>query len=182
VKAIINHNRVPNITLRATDDSFVNLAEGGLTVVYVYPRISPAQEGAIAGWDDIVGARGCTSQSCGFRDHFAELQEVGVKRLFGLSKQSTDEQKEAVQRLHLPFPLLSDNRLVFASALELPLFEVAGQTFMKRITLIINDGWVEHIFYPIHQPEQNASEVMTWLATQQASQAQEINHTPPRSE
>lgn len=168
MRAIVNHNSVPNISLRATDDSFVNLAEGGLTVVYVYPRISPVQGGAVAGWDEIVGARGCTSQSCAFRDHFAELQEVGVKRLFGLSTQSTDEQKEAVQRLHLPFPLLSDDTLAFASAMELPLFELAKQTFMKRMTLIINDGWVEHIFYPIHQPEQNASEVVTWLTAQKA--------------
>lgn len=168
MRDIVNYNRIPNISLRATDDSFVNLSEGGLTVVYVYPRISPAQGGVVAGWDDIAGARGCTSQSCAFRDHFAELQEVGVKRLFGLSKQSTDEQKEAVQRLHLPFPLLSDDTLTFAFAMELPLFELAGQKFMQRTTLIINNECVEHIFYPIHQPEQNASDVIRWLAAQQA--------------
>lgn len=162
--------KVPNIHLPATDNTFVNLAEGGLTVVYVYPRISPAQNGALVGWDQITGARGCTSQSCAFRDHFAELKGMGVKRLFGLSTQSIEEQKEAVARLHLPFPLVSDGSLAFASAIELPLFEVAGHTFMKRTTLIINDGWVEHIFYPIHQPEQNASDVMTWLAAQQTKQ------------
>ena len=166
MRDIVNHNRVPNLCLRATDDTLVNLAEGGLTVIYVYPRITPAHGEALAGWDEIVGARGCTSQSCGFRDHFAELQEVGVKRLFGLSTQSTDEQKEAVQRLHLPFPLLSDDTLAFASTLELPLFEVAGQTFMTRTTLIINNGLIEHRFNPIHEPEQNARDVITWLMTQ----------------
>ncbi|MGG4091524.1 peroxiredoxin [Paenibacillus lautus] len=157
--------QIPSISLNATDGSTVDLAEGGLTVVYVYPRISPAIGGTLEGWDAIPGARGCTSQSCTFRDHFIELKGVGVKRLFGLSTQSTDYQKEAVERLHLPFPLLSDDSLALSRALELPLFEVGGMTLIKRLTLIIENGRVEHVFYPVFTPERNALDVIAWLSS-----------------
>lgn len=154
---------VPSIGLAATDGSTVNLAEGGLTVLYVYPRTSPAMGGSLEGWDLIPGARGCTMQSCAFRDHFAELKRVGVERLFGLSTQETDYQKEAAERLHLPFPLLSDHSLAFSNALGLPLFKAGGLTLIKRLTLIIDNGSIEHVLYPVLQPEQNASEVIAWL-------------------
>ncbi|WP_227011453.1 peroxiredoxin [Paenibacillus lutimineralis] len=157
--------QIPSIGLAATDGTTVDLAEGGLTVVYVYPRTSPAVGGALEGWDAIPGARGCTSQSCAFRDHFAELKGVGVERLFGLSTQSTDYQKEAAERLHLPFPLLSDSSLSLSRALELPLFEVRGMTLIKRLTLIIDNGRIEHVFYPVSPPERNASDVMAWLSS-----------------
>jgi len=157
--------QIPSIGLAATDGSTVNLAEGGLTVVYVYPRTSPVIGGALEGWDAIPGARGCTPQSCAFRNYFTELEGVGVERLFGLSTQATDYQKEVAERLHLPFPLLSDSSLAFCCALELPLFEVGGMTLIKRLTLIIDNGRVEHVFYPVFQPERNASDVMAWLSS-----------------
>lgn len=158
--------QIPSIGLTATDGSTVDLAEGGLTVVYAYPRTSPAIGGALEGWDVLPGARGCTPQSCAFRDHFSELKRVGIERLFGLSTQATDYQKEVAERLHLPFPLLSDSMLALSCALELPLFEVGGMTLIHRLTLIIDHGRVEHVFYPVFQPEQNASDVMAWLTLQ----------------
>ncbi|MGG1660982.1 peroxiredoxin [Brevibacillus sp. NRS-1366] len=157
--------QIPSIGLTATDGSTVDLSEGGLTVVYAYPRTSPAIGGAPEGWDAIPGARGCTSQSCTFRYHFAEMKGVGVERLFGLSTQSTDYQKEAAERLHLPFPLLADSSLALCRALELPLFEVEGMTLIKRLTLIIDNGRIEHVFYPVFPPERNATDVIAWLSS-----------------
>lgn len=153
---------VPDIRLASTDDTGVHLAEVGLTVVYAYPRISPAG-GAWEGWDAIPGARGCTSQSCAFRDHYAELREMGVERLYGLSSQAADEQKEAVERLHLPFPLLSDPKLSLSRALRLPLFEAGGTMLIKRLTLVIRHGRIEHVFYPVPSPEHHAKTVLAWL-------------------
>lgn len=159
---------VPSILLPATDGTNVNLSEGGLTVVYAYPRTSPASGGAIEGWDSIPGARGCTPQSCAFRDHFAELQALGVERVFGLSTQETEYQREAVERLHLPFSLLSDHSLSLARALNLPIFEAGGMTLLKRLTMIIMNGKVEHVFYPVFPPEQNAADVIAWLSSRVA--------------
>jgi peroxiredoxin len=113
-------------------------------------------------WDDIPGARGCTPQSCAFRDHHAELQTLDV-RVFGLSTQSTGYQREAAERLRLPFGLLSDEKLAFAKALDLPTFEVEGMTLVKRLTLVIHDGRVETVFYPVFPPGENAREVVEWL-------------------
>lgn len=154
--------QLPAIPLTATNNSRVNLAEDGLTIVYAYPRISPVG-GAWEGWDAIPGARGCTAQSCGFRDHYAELKELGVERLFGLSAQDAHEQKEAVQRLHLPFSLLSDPTLSLSRALKLPLFEAGGMTLIQRLTLVIYHGRIEHVFYPVPSPEHHAAEVLRWL-------------------
>lgn len=140
--AYLSGVQLPSIGLAATDGSTVDLAEGGLTVIYAYPRTSPAVGGALEGWDAIHGARGYTSQSCTFRDHFAELKGVDVERLFGLSTQSTDYQKEAAERLHLPFSLLSDSSFALSRALELPLFEVGGMTLIKRLTLIIDNLYI----------------------------------------
>ncbi|WP_180609219.1 peroxiredoxin [Agrobacterium vitis] len=156
--------RIPSVTLPATDGANVDLSQGGLTVIYVYPRTSPATGGAVEGWDAIPGARGCTPQSCAFRDHFAELKAVGVERLFGLSTQDTEYQKEAANRLHLPFPLLSDSALLLARALNLPLFAADGMTLLKRLTLIVNNGQIEHVFYPVFPPDRNASDVIAWLS------------------
>jgi peroxiredoxin len=157
--------RMPALRLPATDGTNVSLSEGGLTVVYAYPRTSPATGGAIEGWDAIPGARGCTPQSCAFRDHFAELKSLGVERLFGLSTQDTAYQTEAVERLHLPFPLLSDSSLILATALNLPLFNAGGMTLLKRLTMIISDGKIEHVFYPVFPPDENASKVIDWLSS-----------------
>ena len=117
------------------------------------------------GWDEIPGARGCTPQSCSFRDHHAELQALGT-RVFGLSTQDTEYQSEAVGRLHLPFQLLSDAELAFAGALGLPTFEVEGTVLLKRLTLVIDDGRIEKVFYPVFPPDKSAAEVVEWLERQ----------------
>ena len=155
---------VADIELPATDGSSVSLANlRGRTVVYAYPRTGePGRPSLVPDWDRIPGARGCTPQSCGFRDHHAELRERGA-RVFGLSTQDTDYQREAAARLHLPFPLLSDANLAFAKAMRLPTFEVAGHTLLKRLALVIRDGHVEHVFYPVFPPDRNAEEVANWL-------------------
>jgi peroxiredoxin len=114
-------------------------------------------------WDEIPGARGCTPQSCAFRDHHAELRSLGA-RVFGLSAQGTEYQREAAQRLRLPFELLSDEELAFAKALGLPVFEAEGMTLLKRLTLVVNDGRIEKVFYPVFPPNENAKAVIEWLS------------------
>jgi len=155
---------VPNVALPATSGPPVNLSKlKGRVVVYIYPRTGVPGVDAPAGWDDIPGARGCTPQSCGFRDHFAELKALGVANVFGLSTQDTDYQREAAQRLHLPFPILSDAALKLTRALNLPTFSVAGMTLLKRMTLVMDDGAITKAFYPVFPPDKNAEEVIAWL-------------------
>jgi peroxiredoxin len=158
--------RLPSVSLPATDGGTVDLSSlPGRTVVYIYPRTGRPDQEVPAGWNEIPGARGCTPQSCAFRDHYAELRALGA-RVFGLSTQDTAYQREAVDRLHLPFPLLSDEQLAFAAALRLPTFQVdslPGQTLLKRLTLILRDGRIEHVFYPVFPPDQNAADVLAWL-------------------
>lgn len=152
------------VPLPATDGSVVDLAAlAGCTVVYAYPRTSPPGEAPIAGWDSIAGAKGCTPQSCAFRDHYQQLREAGADRVFGLSTQSTAFQKEAAARLQLPFALLSDARLQLQKALGLPTFEAGGMVLFKRFTLIIRGGKIEAGFYPVPVPDQNAFEVLDHL-------------------
>jgi peroxiredoxin len=158
--------RMPSIPLTATDGTSVDLSPlPGLVVVYAYPRTGiPGIENP-AGWDLIPGARGCSPQSCAFRDHFADLKALGVNHLFGLSTQDTAYQREAANRLQLPFPILSDEDLRLAGALRLPTFQTSGMTLLKRLTLVIRDGTIEHVFYPVFPPDRNASDVIAWLTT-----------------
>src|SRR5215470_5100639 len=156
--------RLPSLALQATDGTQVDLAKlGGRTVVYVYPRTGRPGVALPEGWDAIPGARGCTPQSCSFRDHFSELKALGVANLFGLSTQDSDYQREAVDRLHLPFAILSDAGLQLARALSLPTFEVAGVTLLKRMVLVIDDGVIAKAFYPIFPPDESAAVVVGWL-------------------
>ncbi|MCA1718160.1 MAG: peroxiredoxin [Actinobacteria bacterium] len=156
--------QLPPVALRSTSGESVELSSlPGKTVVYCYPRTGRPDENLPRGWDEIPGARGCTPQSCAFRDHHAELQTLGA-RVFGLSTQDTGYQGEAVERLHLPFELLSDEGLAFARALDLPTFEVEGMTLIKRLTLVIHEGWIEKVFYPVFPPGENAEEVVAWLS------------------
>ena len=156
--------KLPALALPATDGSRVDLAKlAGRTVVYIYPRTGVPGRAMPEGWDAIPGARGCTPQSCSFRDHFAELKALGVARLFGLSTQDTAYQREAVERLHLPFPVLSDQNLELARAINLPTFTTSGMTLLKRMALIIDDGVITKVFYPVFPPDKNAEEVIAWL-------------------
>ncbi|HWZ56342.1 MAG TPA: peroxiredoxin [Verrucomicrobiae bacterium] len=157
--------RMPSVPLVATDGTLVDLSSlAGLVVVYAYPRTGKPGVENPTGWDLIPGARGCTPQSCAFRDHFAELKALGVDRLFGLSTQDSSYQREAAERLHLPFPILSDERLQLTAALRLPTFQTSGMTLLKRFTLMIRDAKIEHVFYPVFPPDQNVGDVIAWLA------------------
>jgi peroxiredoxin len=155
---------LPDLALPATDGSAVNLARlKGRTVVYIYPRTGVPGVDAPPGWDDIPGARGCTPQSCSFRDHFAELKGLGVARVFGLSTQDTAYQREAATRLHLPFAILSDEKFALTKALKLPTFTTSGMTLLKRMAWVIDEGKITKVFYPVFPPDQSAAEVIAWL-------------------
>jgi len=157
--------QLPSVPLLSTAGSLVDLASlPGRTVVYCYPRTGRPDEDLPDGWNLIPGARGCTPQSCAFRDHYQELQQAGATQVFGLSTQTSSYQQEVVRRLDLPFALLSDVALAFTHALSLPTFEVAGMTLMKRLTLIIDNGSIVRVFYPVFPPDQNATEVLHWLS------------------
>jgi len=161
---------IASFPLPATDGTTVDLSSlRGTVVVYAYPRTGRPGVCNPDGWDLIPGARGCTPQSCSFRDRFKELKALGVDHLFGLSTQDTRYQREAAERLHLPFPILSDENLRFAAAMRLPTFETNGMKLLKRLTLIINNGIIEHVFYPVFPPDQNAGAVAAWLATKTQS-------------
>jgi peroxiredoxin len=148
----------------ATDGRAINLSsQPGRIVVYAYPRTGVPNLPNPDGWDAIPGARGCTPQSCAFRDHFAELKALRISAIFGLSTQDTAYQHEAAERLHLPFPILSDEKLALTKSLNLPTFQVRAMTLLKRLTLIIKNGQIEHVFYPVFPPDKNASDVITWL-------------------
>ncbi|MGE3529801.1 MAG: peroxiredoxin [Methyloceanibacter sp.] len=156
---------MPAIMLPSTQGPAVDLAAlpPGRTVIYCYPRTGTPGEALPEGWDAIPGARGCTPQACAFRDHHHELEALGA-RVFALSTQTTAYQREMAERLHLPFPVLSDADLRLARALRLPTFAVASMTLIKRLTLIVRDGGIEHVFYPVFPPGESADLVVAWLA------------------
>jgi peroxiredoxin len=156
--------KLPDIALPATSGPDVNLSTlTGRTVLYIYPRTGVPGVDLPAGWNELPGARGCTPQSCGFRDHFAELKGLGVAQLYGLSTQDSDYQREAAERLHLPFAILSDASLRLTHALDLPTFTTSGMTLLKRMALVIDDGTIAKVFYPVFPPDKNAEEVAAWL-------------------
>lgn len=155
----------PDIALASTDGRLVSLASihGPRVVVYAYPRTGrPGEPPLVADWNEIPGARGCTPETCGFRDHHAELAALGAD-VFGLSTQDTGYQQELVGRLNLPFPILSDSELALTHAWRLPTFEAGGQTLLKRLTLVLRDGVVEQVWYPVFPPDTHAAQVVRWL-------------------
>jgi peroxiredoxin len=156
---------VPDVALAATDGTTVSLARlAGRVVVFAYPRTGvPGQTSPVADWDMIPGARGCTPQTCAFRDLHQDLAAAGAARVLGLSTQDTAYQREAAERLHLPFPLLSDEKLALATALRLPVMQVGGMTLIKRLALVIDDGTITQVFYPVFPPDRNAGDVLAWL-------------------
>ena len=157
--------RLPGLELVATDGASVRLGDlRGTTIVFAYPRTGrPGEPSLVDDWDSIPGARGCTPETCGFRDHHADLVSAGADAVFGLSTQSTAYQRELAERLRLPFPILSDAKLEMTRALELPTFEVAGETLLKRLTLAIRNGAIERVWYPVFPPDTHADEVLTAL-------------------
>jgi peroxiredoxin (alkyl hydroperoxide reductase subunit C) len=156
---------IPKVSLRATDDTMVTLSSlQGRTVLFGYPRTGePGKVALVEDWDMIPGARGCTPQTCSFRDLFGELKAAGASHVFGLSTQSNDYQIEMASRLHLPFPVLSDEKLELTNALDLPTMEVAGLVMIKRLALIVDDARISHVFYPVFPPDRNAGDVLAWL-------------------
>ena len=156
---------VPPVALAATDGQNVTLAQlKGRIVVFAYPRTgAPGKSSLVDDWDMIPGARGCTPQTCSFRDLFDDLKQAGAQGVFGLSTQSTAYQREMVERLHVPFAVLSDEKLALTRAMRLPTMDVAGQTLIKRLALIIDDGRITHVFYPVFPPDSNAGDVLAWL-------------------
>jgi peroxiredoxin len=156
---------VPDLPLTATDGTQVSLDTiPGRIVVFAYPRTGvPGQISLVDDWDMIPGARGCTPQTCAFRDLHNVMIAAGVARVFGLSTQDPAYQLEAAERLHLPFPLLSDEKLAMTRALRLPAMQVAGMTLIKRLALVIDDGTISKVFYPVFPPDRNAGDVLAWL-------------------
>ena len=133
-------------------------------MLYLYPMTGRPDAALPHGWDSIPGARGCTPESCGFRDHHRELLDAGARQVFGLSSQNTAYQQEAAERLHLPFAMLSDPQLHLAAELRLPTLQAAGRTYYQRLTLVIRDASIEHVFYPVFPPDTHAQQVRDWLA------------------
>ncbi len=157
---------VPPIELSSTINRMVNLAEVSKwqrTVVYCYPMTGAPDRQLPPRWDEIPGARGCTPQSCSFRDHFDEIKALDAS-VFGLSTQTTEYQQEMAQRLGLPFEVLSDAELAFTKALRLPTFEVESKILIKRLTLILSKAEIVKVFYPVFPPDKNAEEVIEWLS------------------
>ena len=156
---------MPELTLTGTDGESVDLSAlgEGRTVLYLYPLSGKPGSDLPDGWDAIPGARGCTPEACGFRDHLNELRDAGAARVYGLSAQDTAYQREFAERMALRFVLLSDPGLRLGQLMRLPTFVADGQRLYTRLTMVIRDGRVEHVFYPIFPPDRHADEVLGWL-------------------
>lgn len=158
---------LPSVSLTSTAGMTVDLSTyAGTLVIYFYPMLGRPDSPPLIGWNDIPGARGCTPQTCAFRDSYAELTQLSVQ-VFGVSAQCFEDQQEAHARLHLPFALLNDGQLALAQALKLPTFKYRGKRLIKRLTIIATGGLIRKIFYPVFPPYKNARDVIAWLAAQQ---------------
>jgi peroxiredoxin len=155
---------LPDLELPSTSKRRVNLSKVSAPriVIYAYPMTGRPDRQLPQGWDDIPGARGCTPETCGFRDHHKDLAKLHAE-VFGVSTQDTAYQQEMVKRLEVPFEVLSDEQMAFARALKLPSFTVDGMTLLKRLTIVARSGRIEHVFYPVFPPDKHAEEVMAWL-------------------
>ena len=163
---------LPKVTLRATNGEMITLdGIASRLAIYVYPMTGRPDRALPKNWEQIPGARGCTPQSCSFRDHYAELgallsTNVESTAVFGLSVQDTDYQNEARSRLHLPFQLLSDKAMQLKATLSLPTMVVAGMELYKRLTMIVENGRIVKVFYPVFPPDKNIDDVLAWLRQQ----------------
>ncbi|OKH16903.1 peroxiredoxin [[Limnothrix rosea] IAM M-220] len=157
---------LPELSLLSTQGAMVNISKAkNYLVLYCYPMTGKPGVALPQGWDQIPGARGCTPQSCAFRDHYQDLTALRAE-VYGISTQASDEQVEAKKRLHLPFELLSDVNLELAQALQLPIFEVDNKYLLKRVTIIVKNNEIVKVFYPVFPPNANADEVIAWLKAQ----------------
>ena len=156
--------KVPSISLRSTSGRDVNLAGAsrGQVVFFFYPETGKPGTQIPKSWNDIPGARGCTPQSCAFRDHYPEFKELGFE-VFGVSAQSLDEQKEFATRNNLPYDLLNDPDFRLTNELRLPTFKFESKTFIKRLALVVRRGRIEKVFYPVFPPDKNAEVVLEYL-------------------
>lgn len=155
---------LPDIALPASIGGAVNLrTRKGTALVYVYPWTGRPGVADPPGWDDIPGAHGSTPETLGFRDRYRDFQALGIE-VFGLSSQSGEHHRELAARLEVPFPVLGDEAFAFAHALSLPTFTAGAARYLKRLTLLVRDGRIAHVFYPVHPPETHAGEVLGWLA------------------
>lgn len=156
--------KLPSISLPSTSGSSLDLSTlSGLTVVFCYPRTAAPGETVPDEWNSIPGARGCTPQACSFRDASKDFTELGVNHVFGISTQDTAYQQELKERTHLPYQLLSDERLELVKAMKLPTFDWKGQTLIKRLSMVVENGQVKKVFYPVFPPNESANEVLKWL-------------------
>ncbi len=158
---------LPSVSLSSTTGEAIDLStHAGTLVIYFYPMLGRPDSPPLIGWNDIPGARGCTPQTCAFRDFHDEFEQLGVE-VFGVSAQRFEDQQEAHARLYLPFALLNDGQIALAQALKLPTFEYAGTRLIKRLTIIATGGLIQKVFYPVFPPNNNAGEVIAWLAAHQ---------------
>jgi peroxiredoxin len=159
---------MPSVALGCSSGGEMDLAALGSrrTILYVYPMTGTPGVALPDGWDEIPGARGCTPESCAFRDHFTQLREAGADAVYGLSTQDLATQRDVVARLALPYPLLADPDVALGRALDLPTFGAGGLVRYRRLTLVVVDGCIEHVFYPIFPPDGHAGEVLAWLSAQ----------------
>jgi len=157
--------RIPSVPLNATSGAIIDLSTlPGIVVIYFYPMIGRPDGPPMVGWNESPGARGCTPQSCAFRDTHAELNGFGA-RVFGVSAQPLDDQREAKGRLKLPFELLNDGQFTLTEAMHLPTFEYMKSRLIKRLTIIAIEGIIQKVFYPVFPPDRNAEDVIVWLKT-----------------
>ena len=171
---------MPDLTFPSTSGHQVSFdqRQPARTVLYVYPMTGRPDTPRPSGWDEIPGARGCTTEACDFRDHHSELLDAGVAQVYGLSSQPSSYQREAVDRLNLPFDLLSDSDLSLAERLGLPTFQLEGSRLYKRLTLVISNSSIEHVFYPVFPPNEHAQQVLGWIGGHQRAIARGDAPTP----
>jgi peroxiredoxin len=164
--------KIPPLALATTAGSTVDLSSlPGRIVIFCYPKTGVPDKNPPPEWDAIPGARGCTPQNCSFRDEHNNLLQAGVDHVFGVSTQSSSYQREARERLHLPYLLVSDEKLALAHALNLPTFEFASETLIKRLTLIVDDGIITHVLYPVFPPDKSAADTLQWIKGHPANPA-----------